>query len=458
MCAFACGPSQTRATTVRGPAEFMIVSASESAQKGTRVRPVPLVIDLERALLRCDLALETVFRLFRVAPLRALRLLAQLIGKRAEVVRHLEQSQGLEVSHLPYDAGIIRLIESERAKGRQIVLVSQHYRRYAQQVAEHLQMFDRVLAPGDLGSEPVEHAAPANARHPLIVWAEALRLHQWAKNLLLFVPLLAAHQLNQPQSLMNVVIGFLLFGLCASSVYLLNDFVDVRSDRQHPAKRFRPFAAGEISAQAVLTVAGVFLSVAFAGAGYLLPPSFIVALGTYFVITLAYSAYLKRIVMVDVVLLALLYTVRIIAGACAFGGELTFWLLGFSLFIFTSLALAKRYGELLDARALGEIDRPRGRGYHTSDLEMIASLGSASGYLAVMVLALYIHDQSTTALYRHPQLIWLACPLLLFWISRTWMLTHRGQMHQDPIVFALSDRVSLVTGVLFGLIFFFAAK
>jgi 4-hydroxybenzoate polyprenyltransferase len=420
---------------------------------------VPLVIDLERALLRCDLALETVFRLFRVAPLRALRLLAQLIGKRAEVVRHLEQSQGLEVSHLPYDADIIRLIESERAKGRQIVLVSEHYRRYAQQVAEHLQMFDRVLAPGDLGSEPVEHLArSASARHPLIVWAEALRLHQWAKNLLLFVPLLAAHQLGQSQSLVSVVIGFLLFGLCASSVYLLNDFVDVRSDRQHPMKRFRPYACGEISAQAVLTVAGVFLAAAFVGAWYLLPPSFIVALATYFVITVAYSAYLKRIVMVDVILLAVLYTIRIIAGACAFGGDLTFWLLGFSLFIFTSLALAKRYGELIDARALGEFDRPRGRGYVTSDLEMIASLGSASGYLSVMVLALYIQDQSTTALYRHPQLIWLACPLLLFWISRTWMLTHRGQMHQDPIVFALTDRVSLVTGVLFGLIFFFAAK
>jgi 4-hydroxybenzoate polyprenyltransferase len=422
------------------------------------VSPLPLVVDLERTLLRCDLALETVFRLFRSKPLGALRLLAKLFGRRAEVVRHLEQHQTVEVRHLPYDPRILRLAESEKAKGRAIVLVSEHYRKYAHQVAEHLKLFDRVVAPGDLTPNQYDYVARLRSeKHALVLWLKALRVHQWAKNLLLFVPLLTAHAFTRPDALLATSVAFVVFCMCASSVYLINDFVDVRNDRQHPTKRFRPFASGELSTQSVLTVGPLMLLAAFALAWRLLPLEFSGALAAYYITTLAYSTALKRVAVLDVVVLALLYTVRIIAGAFAFGGELTFWLLAFSLFMFMSLALTKRYTELLDARNAGEIDRPRGRGYHTSDLEMIASLGSASGYLSVMVLALYIQDESTMALYRHPEWIWAACPLLLFWISRNWMLAHRGQMHQDPVLFAMTDRVSLVVGALLALIFMIAA-
>jgi 4-hydroxybenzoate polyprenyltransferase len=418
----------------------------------------PLVVNLEQTLLRCDLALEMVFRLFREHPLRALRLLAQLLGNRTRAVSQIELHQSLEAAHLPYDKRVVDFLETEKARGREIVLVSAHYRAYAHEVADHLRVFDRVTTPEELGSGRFDFVAQSHpSRHPVAVWIEALRLHQWAKNLLLFVPLAASHQFSVPGALVSVAMAFVLFGLCASSVYLVNDFIDVRSDRQHPTKRFRPYAAGDLSARALLWTAPLLTLAAFGGAWLLLPPEFLAALVAYYALTFLYSSVLKRVMILDVVVLAILYTLRIIAGVGAFGGNLTFWLLAFSMFIFVSLALAKRYGELLEARADGTTERPRGRGYLTSDLEMIASLGSASGYLSVMVLALYIQDDNTTALYRHPQWIWFACPLLLFWISRTWLLTHRGQMHQDPIVFAMTDRVSLLTGVLFGVIFVLAS-
>jgi 4-hydroxybenzoate polyprenyltransferase len=426
------------------------------------VSQLPLAIDFEHALLRCDLALESVLRLFREHPWRALVLLVQLVGNRARVVSQLEQDSGLEVSHVPFNPKVIELINAERAKGRHIVLVSAHYRDFAHQVAEHLQLFDRVAKRDDLATElgpsGFDYVGDAPAgRTRLVAWISALRIHQWAKNLLVFVPLLTSHQATRWESLTPVALAFVLFGLCASSVYLLNDLIDVRNDRSHPTKRFRPIASGEISSKAAVTVALPLLIATFFFAWRALPPAFSVVLATYWVTTFAYSIVLKRVMMLDVVVLALLYTLRIIAGTCAFEGNLTFWLLGFSMFIFVSLAFAKRYGELLETRTAGGSGAPRGRGYVTGDLQMIASLGAASGYISVMVLALYIQDPSTAALYRHPQLIWFACPLLLYWIGRTWLLTYRGQMHEDPVVFAITDRVSLLTGAVFGLIFVLAS-
>ena len=419
---------------------------------------VPLVIDLDRALLHCDLALESVFGLFREEPLRALTLLARLAGSRGSVVRQLERDRQLDVSRLPYNTAVLTLIEAEKAKGRQIVLSSAHYSTYARQIAEHLRIFDRVVAASDLGPDGFERVEPTRSRGGQIaVWAEGMRLHQWIKNVLLFVPLLTSHRVSDAGSLRDALFGFVFFGLCASSVYLLNDLIDLPDDRQHPTKRFRPFASGRISIAAGLTAVPILLASAFVGAWLLLPPLFTVALGAYYVITFIYSFAFKRVMMLDVVTLAVLYTLRIVAGACAIGGELTFWLLGFSMFIFVSLALAKRYKELREASAEGESASPRGRGYVTADLGMISALGAASGYLSVMVLALYIQDPATAALYRHPRLIWFACPLLLFWVGRTWMITHRGKMHDDPVVFAITDRVSLLTGALFGLIFSAAA-
>jgi len=290
----------------------------------------------------------------------------------------------------------------------------------------------------------------------LRLWIGAMRLHQWLKNLLILVPLLVSHRLDTPGFLARGIIAFLLFGLCASSAYLLNDLLDLASDRRHPTKRRRPLAAGLISPRAAAIAIPMLLLCSFAGALLTLPWRFTGAMAAYFTITVMYSIWLKRVMIVDVVTLAMLYTLRIIAGTLLFHLMMTFWMLAFSMFIFLSLALVKRYGELLGARNKGETDRPGGRGYYAGDLSMIASLGAASGYLSVMVLALYIQDPNTAALYGNPRIIWLACPLLLYWISRVWVLTHRGEMNDDPVVFAIRDRVSLIVGGVFGLVFWLA--
>ncbi|GAB3378532.1 UbiA family prenyltransferase [Azotobacter armeniacus] len=466
----------------------------------------PLVIDLDGTLLRSNLLLETGLCFFRRQPLQLHKPLGWLSNGKAMLKEKLALASDIEVGSLPYDPQVIALIEAERRNGRIVVLATASHHSLAERVAGHLQLFDRVLgstAERNLSAHRkrdilVEHYGEGgfdyvgNSQDDIPVWAvarkayvvnpergvesraralgnveqvirsnpsslqdwrKALRLHQWMKNLLIFVPLLAAHRLTDPVLLWQGILAFLLFGLCASSVYLLNDLLDLPDDRLHHAKRHRPFAAGRLSIRSGLLVCPLLLAGAFAGALWLLPWPFAVALAAYYSLTLAYSLALKRYMAVDVIALALLYTLRIIAGGAAFGLPLTFWILAFSMFIFLSLALVKRYAELREAWREGHTEKTRGRGYYPDDLGEISSLGAASGYLAVMVLALYIHDQATVSLYAYPELIWLACPLLLFWITRVWMLTHRGQMNEDPVVFAIRDRVSLLVGVLFGLVF-----
>ncbi len=434
-----------------------------------------MIVDLERTLLRSDPVLEALFAISKRSPTLAFRLLLGSSAGGAGAAAALEQIEDLDAASLPYDQAALLRIEGERARGRPIWLVSDRFRVYALRIAEHLNLFDRVIVSGSIDADTEalradsvrEFAAvqddrrqssrAARLRRRIWAWRKAVRLHQWTKNVLLFVPLFASHRMRERGLALDEALAFVLFGLCASSVYLLNDLLDVSDDRHHPKKRLRPLAAGQIRAAHVLAVFPLLVAVSFLGAWWLLPPRFAAALGAYYLITLAYSLALKRVMMLDVVVLAALYTLRIVAGAYAIGGQLTFWMLAFSMFVFTSLALAKRYAELHGARFAGREAKVRGRGYFRDDLPMIASLGAASGYISVMVLALYIQDQTTTALYRHPKLIWFACPLLLFWIGRTWMLTHRGEMSEDPVVFAITDRTSIVVAVLFGLIFALAA-
>jgi 4-hydroxybenzoate polyprenyltransferase len=471
---------------------------------------VPLVVDLDGTLIRSDLLVEAGLTYVRLQPDRALAPFVWLLSGKAHLKCKLAEAVDLDVASLPYDRAVIEFIEEERAKGRHIVLGTSSHRIYAEQVAAHLDLFDQVLATdgdnnlsagrkrdtlveqfGEKGFDyignsrddlPVwaaaRHAYVANAEfgvqekadaignvkriissagNPFRSWVKALRFHQWVKNLLIFVPLLASHKLGVPDLLLNGVVAFVLFGLCASSVYLLNDLLDIADDRHHPTKRHRPFASGALSVKFGLIACPVLLALAFGGAILLLPWRFTAALSVYYGITLAYSVALKRIMMVDVIILALLYTTRIIAGTFVFLVPATFWMLAFSMFIFLSLALVKRYAEVRDARTKGDTEKSRGRGYYPSDLEMLSSLGASAAYISVLVLALYIQDQHTIALYRHPKLIWLACPLLLFWISRTWLLANRGLMHEDPVVFAIKDRMSLAVGALFGAIFWLAA-
>jgi 4-hydroxybenzoate polyprenyltransferase len=275
---------------------------------------------------------------------------------------------------------------------------------------------------------------------------KAMRVHQWVKNILIFVPLLMAFQILDVNLAIRAAGAFIAFSLMASGTYLFNDLMDLEADRAHPTKRHRPFASGALSVRW-----GQVLIPALVGAGlvigWFLSVPFLIVLVGYTIITLTYSLRLKRLVLVDVLVLAGLYTWRIFAGAIAAGVALSAWLLAFSMFMFFSLALLKRTSELLEMRAEGKL-KASGRGYHVDDLSQLTIFGSTSGYISVLVLALYINSDAVRALYHRPEALWLICPLILYWVSRVWLIGHRGQMHSDPIVFALKDRVSYGVGAI----------
>jgi 4-hydroxybenzoate polyprenyltransferase len=272
----------------------------------------------------------------------------------------------------------------------------------------------------------------------------ALRVEQWVKNLLLFLPLLMAPEVGRLSLYDNALLAFLSFSLSASAVYVLNDLVDLEADRRHARKRHRPFAAGELSPGVGLILAAVCLAGGLALATQL-PRLFITVLGMYLLVTTLYSLWLKQVPLVDVIVLALLYTGRVIAGGAATYVEPSPWILGFSLFFFLSLAFVKRYAELDAMRQ--QAPALKIRGYFSSDLELITMNGTVSGYCSVLVAALYINGDHAAGIYRHPATLWLVCPLLLYWISRVWMLAHRGELHEDPVLFAIHDRTSWIVGL-----------
>ena len=287
-------------------------------------------------------------------------------------------------------------------------------------------------------------------------WRRALRVHQWLKNMLLFAPLIAAHQYGNVQSLSTLILAFISFSLIASATYIINDLLDIESDRLHPRKRYRPFAAATlpIATGVVFVPLCVITSL---GLGAMVGSMFFALLILYFVITTTYSLVLKRIALLDCLTLAALYTLRIIAGAVAVSIPLSFWLLLISMFIFLSLAFVKRYAELNLIAKVGN-NSAHGRGYKVTDALLLKVIGIASGYSAVLVLALYLQSETATALYAQPVLIWFALPLLLFWISWVWLKSLRGEMHDDPIVFAIKDKVSLVVAGLTVATFVLATK
>jgi 4-hydroxybenzoate polyprenyltransferase len=454
---------------------------------------IPLCVDLDGTLLRSDLLVEAFFGLVSASPMAALQAPFWLLRGKANLKAEIAQRVNLDVTTLPYNERFLTYLREQRAQGRYLVLATASPEKYAVQVAEHLGLFDEVIATenninlsGDNKAEALvqrfgegKFDYAGNGRPDLAVWKrahravlvdpehgvakavqgiievetlienerlgikdylKALRLHQWSKNALVFLPLLGAHRAGELDLLAHAFLAFIVFGLCASSVYLLNDLLDLPADRAHPNKRRRPFAAGTVPIVHGVMLVPILLILAF-GLALLLPPLFVAVLALYYVSTLTYSLWLKRVVLVDVLLLAGLYTVRVLAGAAAVEVIPSFWLLSFSMFLFLSLALAKRYTELMVLHEHGS-ETTRGRGYQSSDLEALLSLGSAAGYMAVLVLALYINSPEVGKLYNRPEAIWLLCPLFLYWISRMWLGAHRGKLHDDPVVFAMKDHVS----------------
>lgn len=450
-----------------------------------------MCLDLDGTLLRSDLLIESALALLARNPLWLLWFPLWLLRGKANLKRQIATRATVDAAHLPFDTRVMALADEARAAGRQVILCTASDELLAKPIADHLGLDGFLASDGTTnlsgprkakllvdtyGEKGFDYAGNTiidlhiwqHARSAIVVgpdslasraakatdvalhlpsewggvrtWLKAIRVHQWLKNLLVFVPVLASHRFLEATALTQSVIAFFAFSLCASGVYLFNDLLDLPSDRRHPRKRNRPFAAGRLAliygtlAAPVLTLGGFALAL-------LVSPTFLGVLAAYYGLTLAYSLQLKKLVVLDVMLLAALYTIRIIGGAVAIDAELSFWLLAFSMFIFLSLAMLKRFTELSVMLANGR-DSASGRGYQVDDLPLIQSLGASSGYIAVLVLALYINSPESLALYRHPKLIWLICPLALYWVSRAWVVAHRGHMDDDPIVFAIKDRTS----------------
>ena len=473
---------------------------------------IPLCVDLDGTLIKTDLLWESLVRLLKKNPFALISILLWWTRGRAFLKQQLAARVAVDAATLPVNEQFLAWLRAEKKSGRKIILATASDLKMAQPVADHFGLFDEVLASDGktnlrsenklrvltekygargfdyAGNSSADFAVWRGVREAIVVNARpavenkaiacakvakvftpdssftsafirSLRLHQWVKNLIIFVPALAGHKLGDTTLFLRDAWAFAAFCLCASGVYLLNDLVDLDADRRHPTKKNRPFAAGDLPLQTGLICAPLFLAAGILVAAQL-SWSFVEVTVLYVALTTIYSWRVKQIVLLDVFFLAGLYTMRLVAGSVATGIVNSSWLLMFSMFIFVSLALVKRYVELTDTTGI-ESGKPlaNGRGYFAEHLKLVAWLGTGSGWLAALVLAIYVHQsEQVVLLYQHPLLLLLACPLLLFWISRVWWLARRGEMHDDPVVFALKDWASYLVGVLTLLVMWLAAK
>lgn len=449
-----------------------------------------LCVDLDGTLIRTDLLIESFLDVLRRQPWVLFLLPLWLWRGKAALKHELALRSAIDVSLLPLNPQLLEWLRAQHAAGRRLWLATASSYLLAEPLAARLGVFERVFASSEAinlsgarklqalreatgangfdycGNAAVDLDIWPHARQAIVVEAgasvlraaracsrvgrvfearpgrwrsllRAMRPHQWLKNLLVFVPLLAAHQWSDPLAWRDALLCFAAFSLCASSVYLLNDLFDLAADRVHPRKCRRPFASGDASALAGLLLVPVLMAAGLGVAAMLSVGTFAVTL-LYMLATLAYSWRLKTLVLVDVLMLAGLYTVRVIAGAQAIAVQPSFWLLAFSMFVFLSLALVKRVAELVTLIER-QREQVRGRDYRVDDLAALRSMGVSAGYLAVLVLAFYINAPEVVAHYHRPQVLWLVCPGLLYWLSRLWLKTSRGEMDDDPLVFTLRD-------------------
>lgn len=453
-----------------------------------------LVVDLDGTLIRSDMLYETFWSAFSSDWTVPFKALGTLFSGRAKLKSYLYQASDLDISLLPYNQSVIDYIIAYRKEGGKVALVTASYHKLAEEIADYLGIFDEVhgsnetlnlkgkhkakfisehfkdtpyIYMGDSAAdipvwENAEQAITVNAsksvqssaekvnqntqhisgHKPLIMdYLKAWRPHQWLKNVLVFLPIFAAHR-TEIELLIYSIVAFISFSFVASSVYIINDLLDLNADRSHPRKKKRPFAAGIIPINSGMLLA-LCLFMSGSVCAFVVNPLFLCVLMGYFILTFLYSLYLKRKAIIDIFTLAGLYTIRIVGGAVATNIELSFWLLAFSIFIFLSLAAVKRQAELVDLtkRDLWKI---QGRGYRADDLPMVTMIALSSGFMSVLVMALYLHSPEVIELYRLPSALWGVCALLLYWICRMVFKTHRGKMNDDPIVFAIKDKFSLL--------------
>ncbi|HEY5329811.1 MAG TPA: UbiA family prenyltransferase [Acidobacteriaceae bacterium] len=481
---------------------------------------VTVCVDLDGTLVKSDTLVDSVLVLARRHPRQLLRIPGWIAHGKAAFKRHIASAVTLDVEHLPYNRPLLEWLRRQHGAGRPLYLATASDGALAERVAAFIGIFDGVLASdgktnlsgesklaafrerfGDdfcyIGNASPDAVLLASCRAPMVAnpypalrsamrkagtipaetfedrtpalksWLRAVRLHQWTKNTLIFVPLLLAHAWKLG-TIAAASIAFFSFGMCASATYIINDLLDIEHDRRHPRKRRRPFAAGDLSviagigAVALLLAASFTLAVALphmvadlpGGMWLKVPYKFLFWLAMYTATTLTYSLYLKRQLLLDVFVLSGLYTLRILAGSAATGVAVTAWLAGFSVFFFLSLAFVKRFSELEALRERGA-EVSNGRGYLLGDLEQLRAFGTSSACAGVVLVALYINDPKNR-LYHHPNRLWLVVPILLLWLFQVWMLASRGEMHDDPVVFALTDRRSLLLGVLMAAVIWWA--
>ena len=455
----------------------------------------PLVVDLDGTLTPTDTLLESVVKVVKQSPLNLLRMPFWLMRGRAGFKEAIAAHASISGEHLPYRASLLDYLREEKRKGRMIVLATAAHHSIACNVARHLGLFDKVLATqaghnlkgraklqaiqeqvgpcfvyaGDSKADiPIWQAAKAAVlvdvawrtgqtvrRHVPIerefpgerggpgVWMKALRVHQWSKNLLLFVPLLTAFSFLDLGKMITMAVAFMAFSLAASATYMVNDLWDLESDRAHPRKRLRPFASGRLPILKGLVVAAAALLLALVLA-FSVSHAFLLMLLLYLMLTSAYSWVLKEYVLIDVLMLSLLYTLRILAGSVAIGTATSSWLLAFSVFMFLSLALVKRCAELVTLEENGKA-ATRGRDYRVTDLAVLWPLGGGAALSAVVVFGLFISAPETQGRYGTPQMLWLVALGLIYWLARLWVKTSRGEMHDDPVIYALKDHASRMT-------------
>lgn len=471
-----------------------IVSSNATTRSSAQSAKIPLVVDLDGSLVRSDLLYESFFSSIKKGIKHHWTTFRSLTRGKAQLKAYLAKASTIDYALLPFDPDIVALIEDCRKQGRPVYLATASHQRHAEGVAAHFGFFDGIFSSDEtvnlagenkarilvdafgergfdyVGNSITDLAVWKHARTAYMVnnssslkrkvekngiavklvekpvttwrvWIKAMRIHQYAKNALLFVPLLTSHAFTL-QNVLHAVLAFIAFSLCASSAYFLNDLVDLDADRQHPSKKKRPFASGAIPIVHGIVAIPVLVLLAFSCAA-LTTPMFVFVLLAYFALTLAYSFTLKRRLIVDVVVLATLYTIRVIAGAAALPVVPSEWLLAFSMFIFTCLALVKRYTELA-LRIDEDLPDPSNRNYRLMDLPVVGALAAASSFNAVTIFAMYISSPTVAALYKHPELLWLLCPILMYWLSRVLVLSHRRVVDDDPIVFALRDRNSRI--------------
>ena len=468
-----------------------------SQPESTAVDTKPLCVDLDGTLVKSDTLIDSLLVLARTHPLLLLRLPMEVLRGKAAFKAFVTDHVALDVAHLPYNRRLLQFLQQEHAGGREIYLATGADGRLALRIADHLGIFSGVLGsdgatnltghnklaslenqfgpgafayvgndtpdlPVMLGAAESMVANPsprlrAKLRSSAILptrtfeertasWRslmKAVRPHQWAKNLLILLPPLLAHN-RAFRSMASALLAFACFCCIASATYLVNDLLDIEADRLSAKKRVRPFASGDLQPAVGLLVVILLFAMGFAGA-QVLPARFSFWLLVYFVTTLSYSFYLKRVALVDVVVLSGLYALRLIAGGAATSTPISHWLAGFAIFLFFSLAIVKRFAELENLR-IGGMQPKNGRGYLMTDIEQIRAFGTASAFAAVVIFANYISGPDVTALYHHPPRLWLIVPCLMFWLCRVWLLASRGELDEDPVAFALTDGVSLLTG------------